>query len=316
MSGSRFAEAVRLLSGRLSDAASRLNNKEAVQEIRLRRAGYLSVTVCGREFFVGCDGKLKERPDKAVDIFDEDIELTYRAALKNSLHSFENEIRQGFVTAEGGNRVGFCGRAVSADVFSGNISTVKDIMSVNIRIASEMIGCSDEIYEKAFSDGLHSLVIAGPPASGKTTVLRDLCRKLSGFYRISLVDERGEIAAVSGGRAYNDVGGRTDIFTGYPKLNAIMTAVRVMSPQILICDETGAQDELFAYKYAVSSGARLIVTCHASGLDDLRNRPVVSELIADNSIDRAVVLGSGELVGKVMSLHNLGEKECSDCLVV
>ena len=316
MEGSRISQAVRLLSKRIADAVTLIGIKDSIQEIRLRRGGYLSVTVSGREYFVSFDGRLKERPDTAVEIFDEDIESAYRSALKNSLHSFENEIRQGFVTSDGGNRVGFCGRAVSADTLSGTISTVRDIISVNIRIASQLTGCSDDIYERVFADGLHSLVIAGPPASGKTTVLRDLCRRLSGYYRISLADERGEIAAVSDGRAFNDVGFRTDIFTGYPRSCAIMTAVRVMSPQILICDETGSPEELAAYRYAVGSGVRLILTCHASCFADLMKRPVISDLIAEDSIEKAVILGTGDHVGKLLSVHSLGEKQCSDCLVV
>ena len=153
--------------------------------------------------------------------------------------------------------------------------------------------------------------IYGPESSGKTTVLRDLCRRLSGKYRVSLIDERGELAAVSDGRAVNDIGSRTDVFTGYPKLTAIMTAVRVMDPQVLICDEVGAGDELSAYRYAVNSGVKVIATCHASSLDELLKRPVISELIRDNAFDKAVFLGSGNLVGRMLSCHRFGEKLCS-----
>ncbi|SDB15177.1 stage III sporulation protein AA [Ruminococcaceae bacterium FB2012] len=311
MQNSRFEQALGLLSSRLSRAASLIKIKGSVHEIHLRRGGFLSVSFGGRELFVSSDGVLKESADTAVQIFDEDIEYTYRTSLKNSLHSFENEIKQGYITSEGGNRVGFCGRAVCPDVFSGTVSTVKEITSVNIRIASEIIGCSDDIYGSAFADGICSLIIAGPPSSGKTTVLRDLCRRLSGKYRVSLIDERGELAAVSEGRAVNDIGPRTDVFTGYPKLTAIMTAVRVMDPQVLICDEVGAGDELSAYRYAVNSGVKVIATCHASSLEELLKRPVISELIKDNAFDKAVFLGSGKLVGRMLSCHRFGVKLCS-----
>ncbi|MBR6874081.1 MAG: stage III sporulation protein AA [Ruminococcus sp.] len=305
---SKLSQALLLLSGRTAHAIEALPPKEqrSIQEIRLRRGGFLGVTALGQEYFVCPGGVLKMSPESALRLNDDDIDHTYRTALKNSLHSFENEIRQGFVTAEGGNRVGFCGKAVCSE---GSITTVRDISSVNIRVASEILGCADQIYEKIFTGGLRSLMIAGAPASGKTTVLRDLCRQLSERYRIALIDERNELAAVSSGMAQNDVGPRTDIFSGYPKQTAVMTAVRVMSPQIIVCDEAGSEDELPAYEYALNSGVRLILTCHASNMKELRRRPVIGRLIRRKAFDDAVFLGSGGLAGRMLSHAVLGEKD-------
>ncbi len=309
-SGLRQAEA--LLSGRLAAAVERIggSEREQIQELRLRRGGYLSAGICGREYFVTRTGRLVSEAEGAVNVTESDIEFTCLAATDNSIHSFEREIRQGFVTAGGGCRVGFCGRAVCTGT---ELVSVKEISSVNIRISREVIGCAEGIYRELFAVGARSLLIAGPPASGKTTVLRDLCRLLSAERRVSLIDERGEIAAVCGGCAQNDVGLHTDVFTGYPKLEAIMTAVRVMSPEIVVCDEIGTEGELPAYEYAIGSGARLICTCHADTVKQLRHRPVVSQLTAERAFDAAVMLGSGRDIGRVMRLLTAEELLCSDC---
>ena len=305
-----MASALKLLDERLCRAVSSVKDKSFITEIHLRRGGCLSVSKDSRELFVTADGELKDECRSAVPVFDEDIEYTYRTAMKNSLHAYENEIRQGYVTAEGGNRVGFCGRAICADPSGESVQTLREIMSVNIRISHELIGCADMVFNAVFADGLCSLIIAGPPSSGKTTVLRDLCRRLSASCRISLIDERGELAAVSDGRASNDVGSRTDIFTGYPKLSAITTAVRVMSPQVLICDEIGAEGELPAFEYAINSGVKLVASCHASDYEELLRRPVVSELIRKKAFDRAVFLGSGSDIGRMLFSRSFGEIKC------
>ncbi len=312
---SKLSQAVTMLSERLASAVCRLgyNDMKAVRELRLRRGGFLIASTAEGEYYISGDGRFKLSPENAVRIFDEDIEHTYRAALKNSIHSFENEIRQGYVTAPGGNRVGFCGRAV---MNGEQLYTVKEISSINIRVSSEIIGCADELYDRLFSRGLCSVIIAGAPSSGKTTLLRDLCRKLSGDYRVSLIDERSELAASVEGHAENNVGDKTDIFSGYPKLEAILTAVRVMAPRVIITDEIGAGDELRAYEYAINSGVKLIASCHAESLTELKRRPIARELISQGAFDCAVFLGTGSFAGRISSLHFLGDKECSDLAAV
>lgn len=307
MQKNKLNYALPLLSDRVRAAVEKLpaGILSEVQEIRLRRAGVLGITLSGHERFVATGGRLTDDAASAFVITDADVDHTYYAALKNSIHSFEKEIRQGYVTAEGGNRVGFCGKAVISYENGERLLTLKDISSVNIRIASEMIGCSDDLCRNIFDGGLCSLLIAGPPASGKTTILRDLCRNLSERARIALADERGELAAVCAGTPQNSVGARTDIFTSYPKITAILTAVRVMSPEIIICDEVGSADELAAFEYAVNSGVRLIASCHAASFDELVHRPVISELLALNAFDFAVILGSGEKCGKVIDRIDL-----------
>lgn len=304
---SKLKAALPLLDCKLRSAIDNIPDHELskLHEIRLRRGGKLSVSAYGSEYFVTPAGQLRSSPEKAVDVTPEEIEHTYREALQNSVYSFEKEICRGYVTYEGGCRVGFCGKAVcTADE---HLTSIKEISSVNIRIAKEVIGCADELYNKLFSQGLTSVLIAGPPASGKTTVLRELCRKLSENYRISLIDERNEIAAMYKGVPQNDIGYKTDVFSSYPKAEAMMTAVRVMSPQIMICDEIGSDDELRAFEYALNSGIYLIAACHAGSMDELTRRKTLAALIEQKAFKKVVFLGNGALISKITACYDMGE---------
>ena len=273
-----------------------------IQEIRLRRDKFLSCTVFDKEYFIRADGKLVNTPEQAVKVSGDNIDTTMKRALQCSVHSYAKEISDGYMTIAGGCRIGFCGTAVLSRPVNYTVETVKNISSVNIRIAREVIGCADEIMRSVFASDLKSLLLIGVPSSGKTTVLRDICRSLGKKYRLSLIDERNEIAAVSNGRAYNDVGILTDIFTSYDKFDAIMTAVRVMSPNALVCDEIGSKEDMKALEYAVNSGVKLIATTHAPDYDSAKRRSGVSKLIKDKVFDYACVLGTGSLCGKVTRL--------------
>ena len=283
--------------------------KERINEIRLRRRRSLSVSINDTEYFISDTG-MQLSHENVYRVTDDDMIYTYRSALKNSIHAFEREISEGYVTSDGGNRVGFCGRAV---LNGKSIASIDDISSINIRIAREIDSCGDEFYRDLSLRDYPSLIIAGPPSSGKTTFLRSLCCKLSEKKRIALIDERNELAAVSAGVAYNNVGSRTDIFTSYTKRAAIMIAVRVMSPQFIVCDEIGGSDESEAFEYAICSGVKLIATCHASSFAELYERPVVSELIRRKAFDYAVILGTGRDRGQIIGKKVMREVPVSIC---
>ena len=212
---SKLSYAMALLPDRLKAAvlSAGQSEREKITELRLRRGRSLSAVLYGREYFLTYDGRFMNSFEGAVEVTAEDISQVFTRAFRGSVHSFPREMAQGYITCEGGNRVGFCGTAVSDRV--GEVTSVKDISSINIRIAREVIGCAEAIFDRAFSDGLASLVIASPPCGGKTTVLRDLCRLLGERRRVSIIDERGELASVYEGESQNDVGARSDIFDAY-----------------------------------------------------------------------------------------------------
>lgn len=307
---SKIANIYPLLPGRLRSAVLAVSRPEAsrITELRLRRSRPLCVTADGREYALSQDGRLLNDPSQALTVTADDVEHTYRAALDNSIHSHAAEIRNGYITVSGGCRVGFCGTAVSEAGLGSRLQGVKDISCINIRIAREVPGCAEELYNRTMTDGLCSLLIVGPPASGKTTVLRDLCRLIGRTRRLSVIDERNELAAVERGEAACAVGLHSDIFTSYDKAAAIEIAVRTMSPEAVVCDEIGSKQELGAYLYAIDSGVRIIATCHAASIAGAKRRAVVSRLIKLGAFDRAALLGTGCMTGRVIDIAPLSEK--------
>ena len=269
-----------------------------LQEIRLRLGRKLTVTLGSKEYFLSRSGKLSESHQDSLDITSDDINYVFKLAVRESVHSFRREIAKGC-------RIGFCGTAVSDTPDSTGIYNVKDISSVNIRIAREIIGCSEELYEKAFADGICGLLVAGPPSSGKTTVLRDLARRLGSISSVSLIDERCEIASVCGGVPQNDVGVKTDVFSSYDRYDGLVTAVRVMSPKIIVCDEIGSREDGKALVYAVNSGVKLIASCHCSSISEAKSKPLIKKLLKLGAFDCIALLGVAAKCGKLVDIAKL-----------
>ncbi len=305
---SKLELAARLLPERLFSALMSVSKseRETMTELRLRRERFFSASLYGKEYFITDSGRLMNGCAEAVRVSAEDIEITFKNAFRGSVHSFPRELSQGFIACEGGSRAGFCGTAV-IDPKSGEVTSVKGISSVNIRIAHEVTGCAEGLAQRVFGDCLASLIIASPPCGGKTTMLRDLSRILGQRYSVALIDERGELASCIDGSAGNDIGPKTDIFSGYPKAAAVETAVRVMSPDIIICDEIGSPGDLRALEYAVNSGVKLVCSCHASSIDELKKRPAAGKLIKQGIFDHAALLGTGSICGRVKTLYDLRE---------
>lgn len=299
-----------LLTPKIKNAVMSIPESERnlIQEIRLRLGKKLTVTIFGKEYFVDEKGRLMNNFCDAISVAAEDIAVTFKRAVQNSVHSFHREIARGYITAPGGNRVGFCGTAVLDSERGYTVDSIKNISSVNIRIAKEVRNCSMDIFKKSLAEKPSSLIIAGPPSSGKTTVLRDLCRIAGSLYRISVIDERNELAATKDGVAMNDIGMMSDVFNSYNKYDGIMTAVKVMSPTILVCDEIGAKEDMKALEYAINSGVKLVASCHASTIDELKKRPLVSKLIKEKVFDYCALLGTGPMCGKLTAFYRLGDK--------
>ena len=216
-------------------------------------------------------GRLTQNPLEAVTVTREDISKTLELITGASVYSVKNEICNGFVTVSGGHRIGITGSAV---IRNGKISFIKDVSALNFRLAGEAIGAADKVID-SITDGrtVKNTLFISPPGAGKTTILRDTARQLSmkGF-RVSIVDERHEIAAMHGGVSAFDLGMSCDVLTGINKVEGMMMMLRSMSPEVIITDELGAAEDFQAVNKMISCGVSVIASVHGRDLEQAKLR--------------------------------------------
>ena len=176
-------------------------------------------------------------------------------------YAYESEIKRGYFTV-GGCRIGVCGTAV---VENGAVVSVTNVRSLNLRFAREVKGAADSLFATLEGGVNGGLLLAGPPACGKTTLLRDLARRISESGRkVCVIDERGELAAVADGLPSADVGPLTDVLDGYPKTYAAELALRCLSPDVIVCDEVG-DGESQALIECADCGVDVVAAVHGNG---------------------------------------------------
>ena len=274
----------------------------SAREIRIRVNKPLVICTDRGEIFLDRDGN-PAKEEKAFRPAARDIALTAEILGGYSLYAFDEELKNGFITIEGGHRAGLCGRAVTEN---GHIKTLRNISSINLRLARQINGCAEGLL-KYIADGknVFNTLIVSPPGGGKTTVLRDLIRCISGGMglTVGVCDERSEIAATYMGMAQNDLGPRTDIIDGCPKSQGIYMLLRSMAPKVIAADEIGSKEDVKAIEEAVISGVRLICTAHAEKISDIEKKPYRA------AFERFVLLGAAEKPGRIKAVYDKGLKE-------
>lgn len=298
----KYLYALDLLPLGLKNAIEKLSISDLmrISEIRLRVGSFLTVKTETDEFFVTYGGNLSLTTANAIRIYKNDIEYTYLRSFDNSLYSFEEELKNGFITTKGGNRVGFSSSFIYDN---GEISRINDVTGINIRISREVKYCSKKILEKINFKGPVSLLLCGPPASGKTTVLRDLARELGNKFSVSIIDERNEIAASDSGIIENDIGKFSDVLSGVSKEEGIKRAIRLLSPRFIICDEIGDKSELSCFEYLYNSGVKLIATTHAETIDEAIQKPLIKKMIKRKFFDYIICLSKDRQICEVKAVR-------------
>lgn len=286
------------LGDKIKKTLEQIKNFDEIEEIRIR-VNKPIIVYCNK-----CENVLEGEIPSSNDIM-----LTLELMSDYSLYALEEELKNGYITLQGGHRVGITGKTI---IDNGRIKTIKNINGLNIRISHQIIGCADNVINYIF-DGIkisHTLIVS-PPRCGKTTLLRDIVRQLSNGsltrrgITVGIVDERSEIAGCYKGIPQNDVGIRTDILDACPKVEGIILLLRSMSPEVIAVDEIGKKDDIYAIEEILNAGIKIICTVHGKTLDDILKKPVLSEIINKKFFERVIVLSRKNGAGTVDGIFNL-----------
>lgn len=282
---------------------------EEIEEIHIRVEKPLFIFAQRKEYLIRKDGSITDKIEEAYFPKKEDIQHILERASRYSLYAFSEEVKNGFLTIEGGHRIGIVGRAV---VENGTVKTIQNISALNIRISHEVKGCSDVVLRYVIENkNFYNTLLVSPPACGKTTLLRDMIRQLSngkkGFFEgqtVGVADERGEIAGCYKGIAQNDVGIRTDILDCCPKAEGMLMLVRSMSPRIIAVDEIGKKEDFVAIESIVNAGIQLLCTVHGNDLEDVKKRAILGNMIKNGVFHSIVLLSAEKKAGEIKTIYN------------
>ncbi|MCY0888943.1 MAG: stage III sporulation protein AA [Alicyclobacillaceae bacterium] len=269
--------------------------KEA-EEVRFRRDQPIQILTSNREYFLRSDGSLTSDWTTAMLLPQEQFARILQAVTQSSLYAVEEELRRGFITISGGHRVGVAGRAILNE--NGQVQTFRSIRSLALRIARERRGVANKLIPSLFQRGqAHSTLLLSPPQCGKTTLLRDLVRVCSYGARptitpakVTVIDERSELSGHWDDEVMFDLGPRTDVLAACPKAEGMMMAIRSLSPEIVVTDEIGRENDVDAILEAVNAGVLVFASAHAGSLEEWRRRPSMQRLFSNRAFTRYVLL--------------------------
>lgn len=272
-----------------------------LEEVRVREGRPLEVNYLGKYGYVTENSSITENPQFGYRPTQEDCLQFLDLLANHSLYTLEEELKRGYITIRGGHRVGLAGRTV---LEGGQVKQLREISSFNIRVAREMMNSASSLLPY-ITDGaaehIHNTLIVSPPQQGKTTIARDLARLISYGYwqgdaskwrglKVGIVDERSELAACEQGVPVFDVGPRTDVLDSCPKAEGMMMLIRSMSPDVIVVDEIGREEDARAIHEALHAGIRIIATAHGGSLDDVKIRPNMKGLLTEGIFSRYVIL--------------------------
>ncbi|MGI6011690.1 MAG: stage III sporulation protein AA [Ruminococcus sp.] len=302
-------EILKLFAGEVRDLLEKADlRQECLQEIRLRVNAPLMIVYDGEEYFLGADGGRRKTPVSSYLISPKCIRETLEFISGYSLYAYEEEIRQGYLTIQGGHRVGLAGKTV---LEGEKIKSIHHISFINVRFSHQIVGCAGKVLPFV-TDGdriRHTLIIS-PPRCGKTTLLRDLIRQISNGdekragHCVGVVDERSEIGGCYQGIPQNDVGIRTDVLDGCPKAEGMMMLIRSMSPEVVAVDEIGSYEDIHAIETVINCGCKLLATVHGSSIEEIRRKPLLDRMVKERVFERYILLDGRQGIGRIHQIFD------------
>lgn len=227
----------------------------------------------------------------------------------HSFYTLDEELKRGYITIEGGHRIGLAGKVILEE---GRVKALRHLASFNIRVAREKIGVAERLIPFLYDSGWKHTMIIGPPQTGKTTMLRDLARIVSSGFQMKgipamkagIIDERSEIAGCMQGVPQLQFGPRVDVLDACPKAEGMMMMIRALSPDVLIVDEIGREEDKTAIMEAVNAGITLMMTTHGKNLEEIKKRPLLKEIIGQRVFQRFIELSRDSRPGTVISIKD------------
>jgi len=281
----------------LGSELAALNTKIAphVQEIRLRAGQPVLFTMKGR---LRPATKFLPGARRAARLDHPALQDCFLQLCRHSAFAYEEELRQGYFTIAGGNRVG-----VAGSWGPGGFSAVT---SLNLRIARWVTCDLPPEVLGMLTDPAGGILVAGPPGSGKTTFLRSMVSWLGqSDLIVCVVDERSELMAGQASGLPQSRSMHCDVYTRHPKARAISMALRCMNPQIIVCDELGTAEDAEALRQGIASGAVFLASVHCDKAENLHKKPQLQPLLETGAFQTAVFLDGRERPGTVVQMVDL-----------
>lgn len=291
----------------LSESVQKIIEQERMdfselQEIRLRIGQPVTVLYQNEELILPTKYSEKKRLGK------QEMKETIEHISNYSLYAYEHELKQGFITIEGGHRVGMAGQVIME---GGKIKNMKYISSINIRVSHEVLDCANKIFPYiTYNKQMYHTLIISPPRCGKTTLLRDVIRQISDGNRwikgctVGVVDERSELGGCYLGVIQNNLGMRTDILDRCPKADGMIMLIRSMAPQVVAVDEIGAKEDVHAIEYAMHCGCKMLATAHGDSMEEICKKPIFEKLIREKRFERYVILSNRYRLGGIEAVYD------------
>ena len=291
----------------LSESVQKIIEQERMdfselQEIRLRIGQPVTVLYQNEELILPTMYSEKKRLGK------QEMKETIEHISNYSLYAYEHELKQGFITIEGGHRVGMAGQVIME---GGKIKNMKYISSINIRVSHEVLDCANKIFPYiTYNKQMYHTLIISPPRCGKTTLLRDVIRQISDGNRwikgctVGVVDERSELGGCYLGVIQNNLGMRTDILDRCPKADGMIMLIRSMAPQVVAVDEIGAKEDVHAIEYAMHCGCKMLATAHGDSMEEICKKPIFEKLIREKRFERYVILSNRYRLGGIEAVYD------------